>query len=174
MSDRLSRPTILFHWATGLLFLSIMGIGLYMDEMAGGADKFELIKLHKSLGVIIIIIALTRIFWRMHEGQIKATAPMPHWQEKIAKLVHWTLLGATIAMPVSGIIMSIGGGHDVAVFGKVIISAGEKIGWLNEIGESIHEGAVPILFASLGLHILAALKHQFINKDRTISRMLGS
>ncbi|MTI08997.1 cytochrome b [Curvivirga aplysinae] len=174
MSDKLSRPTILFHWATGLLFLTIMGIGLYMEEMAGGPDKFELIKLHKSLGVIIIIIALTRIFWRFHEGQIKPVSRMPFWQEKAAKFIHWILLTATIAMPVSGIMMSIGGGHDVAVFGNVIISANEKIGWLNELGESIHEGAVPILFASLGLHILGALKHQFIDKDRTISRMLGS
>ncbi|MEZ9938380.1 cytochrome b, partial [Vibrio breoganii] len=71
------------------------------------------------------------------------------------------------------ITMSAAGGRAVDVFGWVIINEGEKIEWLQQVGSTIHHSAVNIIVAVLVLHIAGALKHQFIDKDGTISRMLG-
>jgi cytochrome b561 len=59
------------------------------------------------------------------------------------------------------------------LFGLELISAGEKVDWLSSLGGNIHGIAANVLIAALALHIVGALKHQFVDKDGTISRMLG-
>lgn len=62
---------------------------------------------------------------------------MPAWQEKVAKAVHGLLLLATLAMPLSGIAMNIGGGRALEVFGYTLVAAGEKVVWLQELGAAV-------------------------------------
>ncbi|MEZ8825087.1 cytochrome b [Vibrio sp. 10N.261.55.A7] len=170
---KLSIPTIFLHWLTGLSFIGVLVVGLIMTEMERGPDKFELMGYHKSIGVLILVVAIIRIAWRLKEGTLSSLGTSPAWQEKIAHAVHGLLLLATLAMPISGAVMTAAGGRAVDVFGMVIISEGEKVEWLQEIGGFIHHSAVNIIIAVLVLHVLGAIKHQVIDKDGTISRMLG-
>ncbi len=94
-------------------------------------------------------------------------------EDKAAKVVHGILLLATLAMPISGIAMSAGGGRAVDIFGWVIIAEGPETPWLQELGSTIHHSAVEILIAVFVLHVAGAIKHQVVDKDGTISRMLG-
>ncbi|WP_295894483.1 cytochrome b [uncultured Vibrio sp.] len=170
---KLTLPTILLHWLTGLSFIGVLIVGLIMTEMERGPDKFELMGYHKSIGILILVVAIVRIAWRIKEGKLPSLGTSPAWQEKIAHAVHGILLLATLAMPISGIVMSAAGGRAVDVFGMVLINEGDKIEWLQELGSFIHHSAVNIIIAVLVLHVLGAIKHQFIDKDGTISRMLG-
>lgn len=174
MKNNLSKPTILFHWLTGLTFIAVLAIGLYMSDLPMGADKWELMAQHKSFGVILFVIAIIRLMWRFKEGSIKSISELSRVQSTLASVIHYLLLLATILMPVSGLSMSIGGGHGVDVFGITIIAAGEKIEWLSSIGHIIHINAVNVIIAALLLHVAGALKHQIIDKDGTLSRMLGN
>ncbi|NOH27762.1 cytochrome b [Vibrio mediterranei] len=173
LNNKLSKPTMVFHWLTAAFFIATLAIGLYLGDMANGPDKNELRNLHKSLGVLVMFAASLRLVWRLKEGMIGSAKQLPAWQEKSAHFVHWFLLLATIMMPLSGITMSIGGGRSVEFFGISLISAGEKIEWLQQISSTIHFSSVNIVIAILVLHVLAALKHQLVDKDGTLSRMLG-
>lgn len=172
-SGKLSLPTILFHWSTGAIMIAVIAIGLYMGDMPRGPEKGEMIGLHKSLGVIAFVFAVARLLWRKKEGAIPAIAEMPRWQEIAAKSVHHLLMLATILMPVSGIMMNTGGGRALNVFGLELIAAGEKTEWLGELGGTLHHLTADVLLAVLALHVLVALKHEIIDKDGTMRRMLG-
>ncbi|WP_117233879.1 cytochrome b [Vibrio maerlii] len=169
----LTRQTILLHWVTGLLFIGTFIAGYIVAGMERSPEKFELLAYHKSFGVIILVVASIRLLWRIKEGNLPTIGEPPAWQEKIAHAVHGILLLATIAMPISGIAMSVGGGHGIAVFGFDLIAKGEKIETLQQIGSAIHGTSVNIIIAVFALHVLGAIKHQVIDKDGTISRMLG-
>lgn len=173
MSKPLTKPTIALHWITGLCFIAVFALGIYVEGMARSPEKFELLALHKSLGFLILFIALARVVWRLKEGPIDSVATLSKTQTLAAKAIHLVLLVATLTMPLSGIAMSIGGGRGIDLFGAPIIAAGDKIEWLGSLGGAVHGLSVSIIIIALALHIVAALKHQVMDKDGTISRMLG-
>jgi cytochrome b561 len=148
-------------------------LGLYIEDLPRSPEKFELLGLHKLFGITVLSIALLRILWRAKEGAITSLSVAPAWQEKIAQGVHHLLLLATLLMPVSGIMMNVGGGRALVLFGTELITVADKVEWMGTIGGSLHDSAVGFIIAALALHILGALKHQFIDKDGTVSRMLG-
>lgn len=174
MNNSLSKPTILFHWLTGLTFIAVLAIGLYMSDLPNGTDKWEIMARHKSIGTILFVIAIIRLVYRFKEGSIKSISESSRIQSILASVIHHLLLLATILMPVSGLSMSIGGGRGVDVFGISIVAAGEKVEWLSSMGHIIHVNAVNVIIVALFLHIAGALKHQVIDKDGTLSRMLGN
>lgn len=170
--NALSWQSILLHWIVGLSFIGVFALGLYMvNQPAPG--KYELYGIHKSVGFLILIAAVTRIAWRLKEGAIPALSPSSALLEKLAKAIHGLLLLATLAMPISGVAMSVGGGRAVSIFAWEIIPEGEEIPWLGDAASAIHHMAVELIIVVLALHIAGALKHQLIDKDGTISRMLG-
>lgn len=175
MKNNLSKPTIIFHWLTGLAFLIVLCIGLYLDFMPRGPEKGEMIGLHKSIGTLVFVIAVLRLCWRFKEGSITRIAKLTRAQTILATSVHHLLLLATLMMPISGITLSISGGRGLSVFGQQIVAGGgDKIEWLNSIAHTMHTGAVNVILVILFLHIAGAIKHQFIDKDGTLSRMLGN
>lgn len=76
-------------------------------------------------------------------------------------------------MPISGMMKSIVSGRAIDLFGLELISAGEKVEWLSSIGGNVHTISANVLIAVLVLHIGGAREHQFVDKDGTMSRMLG-
>ncbi|MEO2281934.1 cytochrome b [Pseudoalteromonas pernae] len=174
MDKSLSKPTIILHWLTGLLFIGVLAFGLYVEEMPRGPEKFEMLALHKSFGFTVLVIALIRLFWRLFEGEISHVAKLTPWQDMLAKGTHMLLLIGTLLMPISGIMMSVGGGHGLSVFGFEIFAKADKIEWMGNLGHDIHGPAAWVLIAAILLHVIGALKHQFFDKDGTLARMLGA
>ena len=170
--NRLNWQTIVLHWVVGLSFIGVFGLGLYMVEQPA-PEKFELFGIHKSIGTMFLIVALFRLIWRLNEGLPSELSPMRRWQRVAAKAVHWFLLIATIAMPISGIVMNVGGGRALDVFGWEIFAEGQEIKWMQDIGSTIHHLGINFIIAAFLLHVAGAIKHQLIDKDGTISRMLG-
>jgi len=152
----------------------MIAIGVYMGGLPRGPEKGEVIALHKSLGVIALLFVVSRLVWRIKEGPLPPVATMPRWQEIIAKSVQHTLLLTSVLMPLSGIIMNIGGGRALTVFGVELIAAGDKIDWLAGIGHELHHLTAAVLGAALLLHVLGAIKHQVMDKDGTVRRMFGA
>lgn len=169
----LSKTTIALHWITGLFFIAILCVGLYMEDLPRGPEKFEIMGLHKSFGLAFLFLALIRVVWRIREGSLPNLNPQQTWIDAVAKGIHVFLLIATVLMPVSGLMMSIGGGRAVEFFGAEVLAAGEKIEWLGDLGHLMHGLGANLVILALALHILGALKHQYIDKDGLLSRMLG-
>ena len=175
--ERFSTTTRILHWLVALAIITLLCIGFYMSTYEVGS----LFSIHKSLGVLVLLIVLPRIFWRMKNGWPIPVQEFPGWERKLAHLSHWILILGSIIMPLSGFIFSGASGHGVSVFGLELVptnyDANHHAVAFNKpvanLGHEIHEMVGTILAITIAIHVLAALKHHFINKDRTLLRMLG-
>jgi cytochrome b561 len=98
---------------------------------------------------------------------------MPRWQEAAARLNHWALYALLFALPVTGWLMSSAANRPASWFGLVqlpdFVAPDEG---LEEAFEAAHHFLVNALFVLAGLHVAAALKHQFLDRDGLLFRML--
>jgi cytochrome b561 len=172
--EKIPSITIGLHWIIAIAFIAMLAMGMYVEDLPRSPEKGDLIAIHKSIGVIILVLALIRIAWRVVSKYPEHLGEMSKSQEIIAKLTLLVLILGTVMMPVSGIVMSIGGGHAVAVFGvELIAGSAEKMETVSRVGKIMHGLGGNLMIAFIVLHILGAIKHERIDKDGTLSRMLG-
>lgn len=172
--ERLSALTIALHWLIAIAIVAMLAIGLIMDDMARGPDRTALLDVHKSLGTAVLVLVALRILWRWRNGFPVPVGPLPRWQHQAARAVHWLLLVATLLMPLSGMVMTVAGGHALPFFGLTLVDEGAmEQATLREIGDAMHGTLAWILMALIAVHLLAALKHHLVDRDATLRRMLG-
>ena len=115
---KLSPLTITLHWVVGLMMISLIAVGIYMEENKVQALYFW----HKSFGVLIVFFVVARIAWRMKTGWPPHVGNYSNWEQKLSKLVHWLLILGTVLMPISGMMMSGLGGHGIPFFGIELVA----------------------------------------------------
>ena len=177
--ERLSAVTVKLHWIIAVAMIFLTALGIIMEEF----ELHQLFDLHISLGVLLLLLVIPRLVWRYRNGWPEPAGNYTRFEHLSGKLVHWLLLLATLLMPLSGILMAIAGGHGLHVFGLTLFpespdpaNPGEVImlsAPLQQLGEGIHELGADVLPLAIGLHIVGALKHHFVDKDETLRRMLG-
>ncbi len=172
-STQLPKPMIGLHWIIAILMIGSLAFGIYLEELPRSADKGDLIGLHKSFGILVLLLAILRIFNTLRTGFPQPLTPPTTWQSRIASGTHIILLAGTVLMPVSGVMMSVGGGYPVAFFGVELIAKGAEIEWLGGLGHIVHGVGANLIIAAIVLHVVGALKHSLIDKDGTMKRMLG-
>ena len=165
--------SIINHWVSALLFLSVLGLGFYLDFIGDGRGlRGPWMGVHKALGVVFLVFAVWRLTWRLTQGFPKDVAPMPLWQKASAKIVHWALLFATIAMPVSGILLSLYSERAINVFGLLMIPAQQENGLIVYFAGAFHTYSAYLVCVVLFMHVGAVLKHHLLDRDDTLKRML--
>jgi len=171
---KFSPITVVLHWVLGFAMLYMLFVGLYMTGLDNGAAKWGYYSLHKSVGVILFVLAVLRIWWRYLNRLPKPLSSSPEWQEQIASIVHIMLLISTVLLPLSGFIMSVSGGFPVAAFGfELVGESSDKVEWLANVAHTVHSVSSYAVMAIVFLHVAGALKRSVINRDGTISRMVG-
>lgn len=161
--QKYTLATRIFHWIGALL---IVGAWVVIEQ----GDDF--IALHKSIGASFLIWTVLRLINRL-VAKAPPHPPMPVWQTAIAHLTHLGLYVAMLAMPITGILMSMYGGRGVSVFG--LFSLPSVVGIDREMAKlmnGLHTGAVFYVLVFLVVaHVAGALYHQFVMKDNLIARM---
>lgn len=160
------------HWViVGLLIVQVT-LGKIADDLPLGLDKLVTLARHKSFGITILGLAAVRLAWRLVDRP-PPPPPMPHWQLVAARLSHAAFYVLLFALPVTGWLMSSASNYPVSWFGLVqlpdFVAPDEG---LKHLLEEIHETLVKVLIALTILHVVAALKHQFIDRDGLLLRML--
>ncbi len=160
------------HWVGGLIVIAMLAVGLYFNDMPRGEEKLYWLRMHISFGGLFFIFLLFRVFWR-----VVATSPQPVEQaqalQMATKLVHWVLLITVLIMAVSGPLLIWTRGSGINVFEWFTIpSPMGKMPELHEWCETIHAITAKVLLVALIVHVLAALKHQLIDKDNLMARMI--
>lgn len=161
--DKYSLATRIFHWLGALLLLATW-IAIEQGD--------EFIALHKSLGASFLLWTILRIANRF-VSKAPAPVPAPAWQTAVAHITHLGLYVAMLALPITGVLMSMYGGRGVSIFGIVDIPAmlspdRDMARFFN----GVHTGMVFYVLVFLVVaHIGAALYHQFIIKDNLMARM---
>lgn len=170
--DRISRAN---HWIIALVMIGMLIFGVYLEDFVPrGPDKRALIGTHKSIGVMVLLFGLWRVGYRLVQGFLDDAAPMAKWQSVMAKVVHWVLLVAVIAMPLTGLLGSYFAGRAVDVFGIFTLpGAPDANRAIADVFNTLHGLFGKIAILAVLLHIVGALKHHVIDKDSTLKRMLG-
>lgn len=161
------------HWLVAAAMIGMLISGLIMAYGPFERETVAAIRdWHKPIGVLVLGYGFWRIVWRIAHGFPRCTSLLPRWQVVASKVTHWALLGTVLAMPISGIVMSIYGGREVSAFG-LIIPAQEKVEWIASAAHTTHGVVAWAFIGLLLLHVGAALKHHFLDRDMTLNRMLG-
>lgn len=171
-----SKTTVIFHWIIAIAIIGMLIFGTYIADLPRGHHKAELIRIHKSIGMLILLVAGYRFLRRIGMGfpPEVAGARYKDFEKVTAKLVQWALLLGTVLMPIAGITGSLGGGHPVEVFTLFSIPApAHKIPLLAKAGLEVHAAIGYVLMGAVTLHLLGALKHHVFDRDNTLRRMLG-
>ena len=166
--------SILFHWVTALLIIVLFIMGQVLEGLPRGFEKHELMDLHKSLGMLLLILVFVRLAWRILQDFPQAADPSATLLNIVSRLWHWVLLIMIVAIPVTGFISADAGFSDVPFFS--LFTFPDILGFdheLREQFEDIHSVLTKIIIPLVLIHVLAAFKHHFWDKDATLKRMIG-
>jgi cytochrome b561 len=171
---RYSLPAIALHWLVAILIIAAFLLGLTMTNIPGiTPTKLKYFSWHKWVGVTIFGLACLRLLWRLTHTPPAYPDSMPRWQQNAAHGVHGLLYLLIFAIPVSGYFYSLAAGIPVVYLGivplPVFIGPDPE---LKALLKEVHYALNMVLLGAFCLHVLAALKHQLIDRDRTLQRML--
>ncbi len=161
------------HWVIALLIVVQFVLATMAARLPLGAHKLALLTEHKSFGMTVLMLALIRFAWRLKNLPPSLPTDMRRVERFLARFTHVSLYVLLFAMPLSGWLMSSAKNYTVSWFGA--------ISWPNLIAPSeaafdffktLHHLLSDALLAIAVLHIVAALKHHFWNKDDVLARML--
>ncbi len=162
-----------FHWAIALLIIGLVGVGIFMTNMPPSDTKWFIYGVHKALGILALALVFTRLVWKIITPSPALLKGIPGWQNKAAMGTHHLLYLFMFLSPLSGVVMSIFGGHDINFFGLFSIPAITEGKTLTAgIAHEVHEYVGYLWLPLLAFHIGAALYHHFFIKDNTLKRML--
>ena len=174
--SRYTPTAIALHWLLALAILGSLGVGLYMTGLPLSPQRLKLYNWHKWAGVTILLLSGFRLLWRLThrppELPAAVRAAMPAWQRAAHGGVHLLLYLLFFAVPLAGWAYSSAAGFPVVWFGVVPLP--DFVGKDKALADSLkllHHLLAYALGASVLVHVAAALKHQFVDRDALMSRM---
>ena len=169
---RYSPPAIVLHWLLALLIFVTFPLGVYMHELPLSPDKLKLYSYHKWIGITILMLASLRVMWRVTHTPPPLPDDMARWQRRTSQAVHGLLYLLILAIPLSGWLMSSAKGFQTVWFG--VLPLPDLVGKDKALGEllaGVHQALNFTLLILLILHVGAALKHHFIERQPFMQRM---
>ncbi len=191
--ERYTKTAVVLHWLIALFLIAMLALGFWMSELPKEAPKtttfdlFELglftvttaepisvrtfyFNLHKSIGIIALALILLRVLWRLTHKAPTFLATMKPWEVLVADATHKLLYVLMLVMPLSGFIMSIYSKWGILFFGMPFVK-GLDNPQLRDAFKEVHEITAWLLLVFIVLHVGAAFKHKFIDKDDVMKRM---
>jgi cytochrome b561 len=170
-ASRYTGVAIALHWLLALMIIVAFGVGLYMSDLPVSPARLKLFNWHKWAGVTILALSVLRLLWRLTHRP-PADLPAPAWQNRVAHLTHWALYALFFLVPLAGWAYSSAAGFPVVWFGVLPLPdfvSPDKA--LADMMKERHEMLAWVMAALVALHIGAALKHRFIDRDGLLERM---
>lgn len=167
-------PAIFFHWLTAVAVIGLFVAGLWMVELDYYHAWYQRAPhWHKSVGVLLFGLVGLRLLWRLANRR-PDPEPAPGWEHRLADAVHWGIYLLLFATLLTGYLVPTADGEPIAVFGWFEVPA-LLSGLENQetVAGTLHEYSAWMLIAIVALHVAGALKQHFVNRNRTLKRMLG-
>ncbi len=174
-SSRYGMVAVTLHWLIAIVVFCLFALGWWMT----GLDYYDSWYkqgpwIHKSVGILLFLMVSIRLLWRLMSVKPEAMSNHKHWEVRLAHVAHFLLYALLFVIMISGYLISTEDGRAVEVFGWFEIPAtitsipdqADVAGW-------IHFTLACILIGLVLLHALAALKHHFVDRDKTLVRIFG-
>lgn len=169
---RYTMPAVALHWLVALLIFVGFPLGVYMHELPLSPVKLQLYSYHKWIGITVLLLAGVRVAWRLSHRPPPLPDSIAGWQRKASAAVHGLLYLLILAIPLSGWLMSSAKGFQTVWFG--VLPLPDLVGKSRELGDALARLHQVLNFTLLGLvilHVAAALKHHFIERQPFLQRM---
>lgn len=177
-----SKVAITLHWLIAVLIITNVVGGVTMHalmESANPADRqfgFQIVQIHKSIGLTVLMLSLVRLVWRLAHGFPPLPFHMARWEVVLARGTHYAFYLLMIGVPLLGWAMVSASPRNAPIpyFGLFdwpqlpIADSDATAGRLAELHQLAAFATVGILL----LHVLGALKHHFLDRDDVLARML--
>ena len=178
-SLRYTKVAVTLHWLIALIIIGNLVGGLTIDSFLESADPTmvsfgrTIMGFHKALGLSVIALTLVRIGWRLANPPPPLPAHMTPLERRLSGLTHFAFYVLLLVLPLTGWVMVSTGKvpMPVSMFGLFAIPALPLPGALHDVAHEGHELLGWVMVATLALHVLAAFKHQWLDRDNLLARM---
>lgn len=171
--ERYSKVAIVLHWLIAAFILTNIGLGIGAANTEGAVHRVVL-DLHKPVGFVILCLSLVRLAWRIYCPPPAAMEGKAAWERPLAALAHTALYFLMVLTPFVGLWVSSAAPtrHEINVLGFnapfLPVMQGREFA---VAAGGVHKYLAWSLIALLVLHVAAALKHRFVNRDGVMDRM---
>ncbi|NQZ21124.1 MAG: cytochrome b [Colwellia sp.] len=161
------------HWISALTVIGLFVVGYWMVDLTYYSEWYKTAPLwHKSVGILLLMATLFRLFWRFYSPAPKAIASHSKQVKLASSLAHAAIYILLFLLMISGYLISTADGRGIAVFNWFSVPTFGKIfSDQADIAGLIHEYFAYALIGLSLLHAVAAVKHHVIDKDDTLKRM---
>jgi cytochrome b561 len=175
-NPRYTLVAIVLHWVLGLAIFGVFAMGLYLDDLPFSPGKLQLINWHKWAGVCILFLSACRLLWRVTHRPPALPAAIERAMSTGLRAAHHGIQHSMYLLffvtPLLGWAYSSAKGFPIVLFG--VLPLPDLVGKDEALARTLKEGhelaAWGLVLLAL-LHVAAALKHQFIDKDGLMDRM---
>ena len=163
------------HWLVALAVFGLFALGLWMT----GLDYYDSWYKqgpwwHKSIGILLFPVVIVRLGWRVLNPPPAALGSHKPWEKKLAHIAHLLMYVLLLSIMMSGYLISTADNRAIDVFGWFAVPATiTALPRQEDIAGWVHLVLASILIGLVALHAAAAIKHHFIDRDRSLKRIFG-
>jgi cytochrome b561 len=167
---RYHKALVALHWLMAIMLTVALFIGsvILVDIPNSSPEKVDALRGHMIVGIVILLLTIIRLIVRLKTAKPAPATTGNPLLDKVGYLTHWLLYILVFAMIGSGIALAVQSNLAAAVFMKTALLPENFQLYAPRLAHGIIAKA---LMALIGLHVLAALYHQFVRKDGLIARM---
>ena len=167
--DRYHPLLVALHWLSALLIVFMLLVGTFvLSETPNNESKVTPLMLHMVTGLLILALTVVRFIVRLATPKPAPATTGNQFLDLVGVATHWLLYLGALGMGISGLGIALQAGLFASVFGGTGDLPQTFYLYAPRIG---HEYVSLGLFALIGLHVAAALYHQFIRRDGLLRRM---
>lgn len=162
------------HWLTAVGIIGLIWLGWYMVDLSYYDQWYNKSLLaHKAFGVAVFALGVLTVLWHLVSPPPHSLPSLRPWERIAARAMHHLLQLLVLLLPLTGYVISTSAGKPVEIFDWFLLPA------LFPVDAELRDLAITwhyyLAYATAGLvagHAAAALKHQFVDRDGTLARML--
>ncbi len=163
----------LLHWLIATLMLCLIPLGWYMTGLSNEDPMYyRALDLHQTLGLGMLVFFIAKVAWLVISPSPLLVGTHTKWEHRTAWAVHSLLYTAMFLLPITGYLFSTSQGDPVSIYDLFEIPGVTELS--KESADLVITLHMYIAYSGATLiviHILAAIKHHFIDKDETLIRM---
>jgi cytochrome b561 len=173
MTARLHYGTTakIFHWLIVALLAVQYPIGWLMPDLHRNQQPGAPMIFHVSFGITILILIVLRLAWRLTHP-VAPESSLPPWQRLSSGVVHWLLYALVLGTTVTGWLFASFRGWSLSFFYLVPLPMLAENAAAGKAIDGLHQVMEWALLVMIGIHVVAALAHLFVYRDKVLQRML--